>query len=99
MIEMKNSASQNLSQSRGRNIALGAAFGLLIGGGLDLILGDTGWGLVIGILLCALVGYWIGILIKTLTFGRIYLVDLLEDRSWIGIRAFVNEDQWLAIDV
>ena len=39
---MKNSASQNLSQSRGRNIALGAAFGLLIGGGLDLILGDTG---------------------------------------------------------
>jgi len=56
---MKNSASQDPSQSRGRNIALGAAFGLLVGGGLDLILGDTGWGLVIGILLGALVGYWI----------------------------------------
>jgi hypothetical protein len=59
MIKMKNSTSQDPSQSRGRNIALGAAFGLLIGGGLDLILGDTGWGLVIGILLGALAGYWI----------------------------------------
>lgn len=56
---MKNSANQDPSQSRGRNIALGAAFGLLIGGGLDLILGDTGWSHVIGILLGVLVGYWI----------------------------------------
>lgn len=54
---MKNSTSKEGSQSRGRNIALGAAFGLLIGGGLDWILGDSGWGLVIGILLGALVGY------------------------------------------
>lgn len=56
---MKNSTNQNTSQSRGRNIALGAAFGLIIGGGLDMIFGDTGWGLVIGILLGALLGYWI----------------------------------------
>ena len=56
---MKDSINQNTSQSRGRNIALGAAFGLLIGGGLDLILGDTGWGLAIGIILGAFLGYWI----------------------------------------
>ncbi|UCD42370.1 MAG: hypothetical protein JSV69_01750 [Chloroflexota bacterium] len=56
---MKKSSNQETSQSRGRNIALGAAFGLLIGGGLDMVLGDTGWGLVIGILIGALIGYWI----------------------------------------
>ncbi len=56
---MKNSTSTERSQSRRRNIAIGAAFGLIIGSSLDLILGDSGWSLVIGILLGAIAGYWI----------------------------------------
>ncbi len=32
---------------------------MVVGGGLDFFLGDTGWGLVIGILLGAFVGYWV----------------------------------------
>lgn len=32
---------------------------MVVGGGLDYFLGDSGWGLVIGILLGAFVGYWV----------------------------------------
>jgi hypothetical protein len=56
---MKQPANQQTSSERGRNIALGAALGLVIGGGLDYFFGDTGWGMVIGILVGALVGYWV----------------------------------------
>ncbi len=56
---IKNSSSNETSQSRSRNIALGAAFGLGIGGGIDMLTADTGWGLVIGILAGALVGYFV----------------------------------------
>jgi hypothetical protein len=56
---MKNSNTNQAIQSRGRNIALGAAFGLVIGGLIDLLTGDTGWGLVIGILCGALIGYFV----------------------------------------
>ena len=56
---MKKPADRETSSDRGRNIALGAAIGLVIGGGFDYFLGDTGWGLVIGILLGAFVGYWV----------------------------------------
>ena len=56
---MKQSADQDQTQTRGRNIALGAGLGLLIGGGLDLILGDSGWGIAIGIIIGAIAGNWI----------------------------------------
>lgn len=56
---MKNSNTNPVIQTRGRNIALGAAFGLVIGGLIDLLTGDTGWGLVIGILSGALIGYFL----------------------------------------
>ena len=39
---MKQPATQETSSERGRNIALGAAIGLVVGGGLDYFLGDTG---------------------------------------------------------
>jgi hypothetical protein len=56
---MKQSADQDPARTRGRNIALGAGFGLLIGGGIDLIFGDSGWGIVLGIIIGAIAGYWI----------------------------------------
>jgi len=56
---MNKTSSDDARGSRSRNIALGAALGLVIGGGLDLLLGDSGWGLVIGILLGAIIGYFV----------------------------------------
>lgn len=56
---MKKPANQGASFDRGRNIALGAVIGMVVGGGVDYFVGDTGWGWVIGILLGALVGYWV----------------------------------------
>lgn len=56
---MKKSGTNESGQSRSRNIALGAAMGLVIGGGIDMLTSDSGWGLVIGILVGALVGYFV----------------------------------------
>ena len=97
MIEMKISASQDPSQSRGRNIALGAVFGLLIGGSLDLILGDTGWGIVIGILFGALVGYWIKFPLPAMQYPphvvrRIVLSAVLFSVFLFGSRWLLNQD-------
>lgn len=91
---MKKSTNQEPTQSRGRNIALGAAFGLLIGGGLDImIFSDTGWGLVIGILLGALIGYWIKFPLPAMQYPphiirRIFLSAVL-------FFAFLFGSQWL----
>lgn len=56
---MKNTGTNDERQSKSRNIALGAALGLVIGGGIDMLTNDTGWGLVIGILAGAVVGYFV----------------------------------------
>ena len=56
---MKNTGADDVRQSKSRNIALGAALGLVIGGGIDMLTNDTGWGLVIGILGGAVVGYFV----------------------------------------
>jgi hypothetical protein len=56
---MKKPVNEGFTENRRRNIALGAAIGLVIGGAADMLLGDSGWGLVIGILLGALIGYWV----------------------------------------
>jgi hypothetical protein len=56
---MKKSGTNESGQSRSRNIALGAGMGLVIGGGIDMLTNDSGWGLVIGILAGALVGYFV----------------------------------------
>ena len=44
---MKKSGTNENGQSRSRNIALGAGMGLVIGGGIDMLTNDSGWGLVI----------------------------------------------------
>lgn len=90
---MKNSTNQEPSQSRGRNIALGAAFGLLIGGGLDLIFGDTGWGLVIGILLGAVAGYWINFPLPVMQYP-VYVVRRIV-LSAVLFFVFLFGSQWL----
>ncbi len=94
---MKNPTNQEASQSRGRNIALGAAFGLIIGGGLDLIFGDTGWGLVIGILLGALIGYWIKFPLPVMQYPahvirKIVLSGMLFILVLLGSQWLLNED-------
>ena len=90
---MKKSSSQDPSQSRGRKFALGAASGLLIGGGLDLILGDTGWGIVIGILLGALVGYWIKFPLPAMQYPP-YVVRRIV-LSAVLFFVFLFGSQWL----
>jgi hypothetical protein len=91
---MKKSTSQEPTQSRGRNIALGAAFGLLIGGGLDImILGDTGWGLVIGILLGALIGYWVKFPLPTMQYPPHVIRRIVL--SAVLFFAFLFGSQWL----
>lgn len=54
---MKKPADQELIENRRRNIALGAAIGMVVGGAVDMLFGDSGWGLVIGIFLGAIIGY------------------------------------------
>jgi hypothetical protein len=54
---MKKPVDQEVVDNRRRNIAFGAAIGLVVGGAADMLLGDSGWGLVIGILLGAAIGY------------------------------------------
>lgn len=56
---MKKPADQDFTNNRRRNIAFGAAIGLVIGGAADMLFGDTGWGLAIGIVVGAIAGYWI----------------------------------------
>lgn len=56
---MKNTNRNESVRDRGRNIALGAAMGLVLGGAIDMVTGDTGWGLAIGILGGAAAGYWV----------------------------------------
>ena len=56
---MKENGTNDSGQLRNRNIALGAGMGLVIGGGIDMLTSDSGWGLVIGILVGALVGYFV----------------------------------------
>jgi hypothetical protein len=90
---MKNSSSKEQSQSRGRNIALGAAFGLLIGGGLDWILGDSGWGFVIGILLGAFAGYWIKFPLPAMQYPA-YIVRRIV-LSAVIFFVFLFGSQWL----
>jgi hypothetical protein len=94
---MKDSTNQEPYQSRGRNIALGAAFGLLIGGGLDLIFGDTGWGLVIGILLGALLGYWIKFPLPVMQYPphvirQIFISAFLFFVILLGSQWLLNQD-------
>jgi hypothetical protein len=97
MIDMKNSTSHDPTQSRGRNIALGSAFGLIIGGALDLLLGDSGWGLVIGILLGALAGYWIKFPLPVMQYPawvirRIVLAAVLFFITLFGSQWLLNQD-------
>ena len=56
---MDESGRSETGGSRARNIALGAAMGLVIGGGIDMLTNDTGWGLAIGILTGAVLGYFV----------------------------------------
>lgn len=56
---MNNSNSGADAQSRSRNIAIGAGLGLVVGGIIDMLTTDSGWGLAIGILAGALVGYFV----------------------------------------
>lgn len=56
---MDNSNSGADAPSRSRNIAIGAGLGLVIGGVIDMLTADSGWGLAIGILAGALVGYFV----------------------------------------
>jgi hypothetical protein len=93
MIEMKNSKSEDTSQSRGRNIALGAAFGLIIGGGLDMVLGDSGWGLAIGILLGALAGYWLKIPLPVMQYPPYVIRRIVL--SVVFFFFFLFGSQWL----
>ena len=56
---MNESNQGENAQSRSRNIAIGASLGLVIGGIIDMLTTDSGWGLAIGILAGALVGYFV----------------------------------------
>ena len=93
MIEIKNSSREEGAKSRGRNIPLGAAFGLLIGGGLDWILGDSGWALVIGILLGAFAGYWINFPLPAMQYPA-YIVRRIV-LSAVIFFVFLFGSQWL----
>jgi len=94
---MKQSTEQDQTQTRGRNIALGAGLGLLIGGGLDLILGDSGWGIVIGIILGAIAGYWIKFPLPVMQYPphvirQIFLAAVIFFVFLFGSQWLLNQD-------
>lgn len=90
---MNKTSSDDTRGSRSRNIALGAALGLVIGGGLDLLLGDSGWGLVIGILLGAIIGYFVkfplplmeypGYIIRRMVISAFLFLVILFLSQWL----------------
>jgi hypothetical protein len=102
---MKKSIGNDTSQSRSRNIALGAAFGLLIGGGLDMLFGDPGWGLLIGILIGAIAGYWINFplpvmqypahVIRRIIFSAVIFFVILLGSQWLLNQDFSQPYQFL----
>jgi hypothetical protein len=102
---MKNSTNQDPTQTRGRNIALGAGLGLIIGGGFDLIIGDSGWGFVIGILIGAVAGYWIKFplpvmqypphVIRRIFFSAVLFLILLLGSRWLLNQEFSQPYQIL----
>lgn len=94
---MKKPANQGVSENRRRNIALGAGFGLIIGGAADMLFGDTGWGLVIGILLGAILGYWIDFNLPTMEYPsnvvrRMILAGLLFFASLWGVQWLLSRE-------
>jgi hypothetical protein len=105
---MKIPPDREASSDRGRNIALGAAIGLVIGGGIDYFLGDTGWGLVIGILLGAFAGYWVkfplprmeypAYIVRRMVISGILFVAILLVSIWMLNNAIGQEYQlWIAL--
>jgi hypothetical protein len=74
---MKKTTVQDPAATRRRRVALGAGLGLVVGGGIDLILGDSGWGLVIGILCGALLGYFVRFPLPLMEYPLYHAADHL----------------------
>jgi len=85
---MKQPVNQRTSSDRGRNIALGAAIGMVVGGGFDYFLGDTGWGLVVGILLGAFIGYWVKFPLPRMEYPA-YIVRRIMFSGFLFITIFL----------
>jgi hypothetical protein len=103
---MNKTSSDDTRRSRSRNIALGAALGLVIGGGLDLLLGDSGWGLVIGILIGAITGYFVkfplplmeypGYITRRMVISVILFLGTLFLSQWLLNQELESTYQYLA---
>lgn len=103
---MKKSGTNESGQSRSRNIALGAGMGLVIGGSIDMLTNDTGWGLVIGILAGALVGYFVkfpqpvmeypAYIIRRILFSAVLFLGLLFLSHWLLDQDFDQPYQVIA---
>ena len=90
---MKKSGTNESGQSRSRNIALGAGMGLVIGGGIDMLTNDTGWGLVIGILAGALLGYFFKIPLPVMEYPAAIIRRILV--SVVLFLGLLFLSQWL----
>jgi TM2 domain-containing membrane protein YozV len=94
---MKKPVNQDMENNRRRNIALGAAFGLVIGGAADMLFGDTGWGLVIGVLLGAVIGYWVNFNLPTMEYPpyilrRVTLSGILFFAALLAAQWLLNRE-------
>lgn len=90
---MKNTGTDDVRQSKSRNIALGAALGLVIGGFIDMLTNDTGWGLVIGILAGAVIGYFVKFPLPVMEYRQGAMQRIMF--SAIGFLGALFLSQWL----
>jgi hypothetical protein len=90
---MKKTTVQDPAATRRRRVALGAGLGLVVGGGIDLILGDSGWGLVIGILCGALLGYFVRFPLPLMEYPPYIMRRIILSAIFFLVTLFVS--QWL----
>lgn len=90
---MKKPVNQEASETRRRNIALGAALGMILGGAVDLLLGDSGWGFVIGILIGAIIGYRVDFQLPLMQYPA-YIVRRITISAGVFL-IFLLASQWL----